>query len=227
MNQYPEVPVTDITLRQPPTEKMETYSFVNDDKKKKIDAEAEVVHIILTGVDNDIYSAVYACANAKEMWIAIELNKLARHANPLAHIVATQQPSYYPQLKPNYNPLMSSTRSQAATRSKGKEIARAPSPPPESKHEVVSDEEDTPRDKEIAKLIALISTSFKKIYKPTNNNPRISSNTRKHEYEGTGLVVDKEPLEQCDSNTTPYLSDMRIMEERLTRMNKSFRNNML
>nr|GFA34668.1 hypothetical protein [Tanacetum cinerariifolium] len=32
-------------------------------------------------------------------------------------------------------------------------------------------------DKEIDKLMALISLSFKKIYKPTNNNLRTSSNT--------------------------------------------------
>ncbi|GJU42894.1 hypothetical protein Tco_1195851 [Tanacetum coccineum] len=35
----------------------------------RIDAEAEAVHIILTGIDNDIYSTVDACANAKEMWL--------------------------------------------------------------------------------------------------------------------------------------------------------------
>nr|GFA05081.1 hypothetical protein [Tanacetum cinerariifolium] len=33
------------------------------------------------------------------------------------------------------------------------------------------------KDKEIDKLMALISLSFKKIYKPTNNNVRTSSNT--------------------------------------------------
>nr|GEV10853.1 integrase, catalytic region, zinc finger, CCHC-type, peptidase aspartic, catalytic [Tanacetum cinerariifolium] len=36
---------------------------------------------------------------------------------------------------------------------------------------------DSPTDKEIDKLMALISLSFKKIYKPTNNNLRTSSNT--------------------------------------------------
>ncbi|GKA80068.1 hypothetical protein Tco_0786664 [Tanacetum coccineum] len=41
---------------------------------------------------------------------------------------------------------------------------------------LVSDEEVTPRDKEIEKLMALISMYFKKIYKPTNNNMRTSSN---------------------------------------------------
>ncbi|GJT13566.1 hypothetical protein Tco_0860608, partial [Tanacetum coccineum] len=97
--------------------------------------------------------------------------RLARNANPVALVAATQQqPVYNPQPKPNYNPLTSSTRSHATTQSKGKEIARAPSPPLESEHEVVSDEEETQRDKKIAKLMDLISTSFNKIYKPTNNN---------------------------------------------------------
>nr|GEX97402.1 hypothetical protein [Tanacetum cinerariifolium] len=34
--------------------------------------EAEAVQIILTGIDNDIYSTVDACSNACEMWKAIE-----------------------------------------------------------------------------------------------------------------------------------------------------------
>nr|GFB87371.1 hypothetical protein [Tanacetum cinerariifolium] len=37
--------------------------------------------------------------------------------------------------------------------------------------------DETLKDKEIDKLMALISLSFKKIYKPTNNNLRTSSNT--------------------------------------------------
>nr|GFB71030.1 hypothetical protein [Tanacetum cinerariifolium] len=42
---------------------------------------------------------------------------------------------------------------------------------------MVDDDEDTSKDKEIDKLMDLISLSFKKIYKPTNNNLRTSSNT--------------------------------------------------
>nr|GFB92967.1 hypothetical protein [Tanacetum cinerariifolium] len=42
---------------------------------------------------------------------------------------------------------------------------------------MVDEDDDTSKDKEIDKLIALISLSFKKIYKPTNNNLRTSSNT--------------------------------------------------
>nr|GFC87612.1 hypothetical protein [Tanacetum cinerariifolium] len=37
-----------------------------------LNAEAEAVQIILTGIDNDIYSTVDACPIACEMWKAIE-----------------------------------------------------------------------------------------------------------------------------------------------------------
>nr|GFC28114.1 hypothetical protein [Tanacetum cinerariifolium] len=43
---------------------------------------------------------------------------------------------------------------------------------------MVDDDDDaTSKEKEIDRLMALISLSFKKIYKPTNNNLRTSSNT--------------------------------------------------
>nr|GFB69675.1 hypothetical protein [Tanacetum cinerariifolium] len=44
---------------------------------------------------------------------------------------------------------------------------------------MVADDDEMSNDKEIDKLMALISLSFKKIYKPTNNNLRNSSNTNR------------------------------------------------
>nr|GFC06330.1 hypothetical protein [Tanacetum cinerariifolium] len=44
---------------------------------------------------------------------------------------------------------------------------------------MVAEDDETSKDNEIDKLMALISPSFKKIYKPTNNNLRTSSNTSK------------------------------------------------
>ncbi|GKG05878.1 hypothetical protein Tco_0325964, partial [Tanacetum coccineum] len=41
----------------------------------------------------------------------------------------------------------------------------------------VTEDEEMSKEKEIDKLMALISLSFKKIYKSTNNNLRTSSNT--------------------------------------------------
>nr|GFA43921.1 integrase, catalytic region, zinc finger, CCHC-type, peptidase aspartic, catalytic [Tanacetum cinerariifolium] len=82
----------------------------------------------------------------------IRAEKIACVANPLA-LVAQQQQVYHPQTHPTqYNQNSSTITHQATTRNKGK-------------------------DKEIDKLMALISLSFKKIYKPTNNNLRTSSNT--------------------------------------------------
>ncbi|GJZ20194.1 hypothetical protein Tco_0556784 [Tanacetum coccineum] len=49
---------------------------------------------------------------------------------------------------------------------------------------VVKDDEML-KDKEIDKLMALISLSFKKIYKPTNNNLRTSSNTNRANQDNT------------------------------------------
>nr|GFA69165.1 hypothetical protein [Tanacetum cinerariifolium] len=40
----------------------------------------EAIQIILTGIDNDIYSTVDACPNACEMWKAIGRLKQARMA---------------------------------------------------------------------------------------------------------------------------------------------------
>nr|GFA53113.1 hypothetical protein [Tanacetum cinerariifolium] len=99
----------------------ETYKNVSQDIRDQLNAEAEAVQIILTRIDNDIYSTVDACPNACEMWKAIERLK--------------QEPS------------------------------------------MVAEDDETSKDKEIDKRMALISLSFKKIYKATNNNLRTSSNT--------------------------------------------------
>nr|GEY06159.1 reverse transcriptase domain-containing protein [Tanacetum cinerariifolium] len=55
------------------TEKFqETYKNVLQDIRDQLNAKVEAVQIILTGIDNDIYSTVDACSNACEMWKAIE-----------------------------------------------------------------------------------------------------------------------------------------------------------
>ncbi|GKC69756.1 retrotransposon protein, putative, ty1-copia subclass, partial [Tanacetum coccineum] len=68
--------------------------------------------------------------------------------------------------------------SNASTKYKGKEIAKPITPPSESASEEESDPEQAHRDKEMQKNSALIAKYFNKIYKPTNNNLRTSSNTR-------------------------------------------------
>nr|GEX43606.1 retrovirus-related Pol polyprotein from transposon TNT 1-94 [Tanacetum cinerariifolium] len=50
----------------------ETYQNIKQEIRDQLNAEAEAVQIILTGIDNDIYLIVDACPNAYEMWKAIE-----------------------------------------------------------------------------------------------------------------------------------------------------------
>nr|GEZ64017.1 hypothetical protein [Tanacetum cinerariifolium] len=221
----------------------ETYKNVSQDIRDQLNVEAEAVQIILTGIDNDIYSTVDACPNACKMWKAIErlkqgesinvqdletnlywefrkfillkfllqlqpeckrfvtlvkqsqelktvsyhklydilkqhqqevneirAEKIARVANPLA-LVAQQQPNYHPQNHPtNYTQNFSTRSQQAATRNRGKAIVNSPQPIYDQEPSMVAEDDETSKDKEIDKLMALISLSFKKIYKPTNNN---------------------------------------------------------
>ncbi|GJU84790.1 hypothetical protein Tco_1292336 [Tanacetum coccineum] len=198
-------------------EVMETYVTVSEEIKKKIDGEAEVVQIILTRIDNDIYFTIDACPNAMEIMVKvvtlvkqsqklktvsyyklydilkqhqnkvneIRAERLARTANPLSLVAATQQPVYYPQPKPTHYTQSSSTRSQVAIINKGKEITKSLPPTYNQEPKVVTDDEASSKEKEIKKLMDLISMSFKKIYKPTNNNLETSSNTRNMNVDNT------------------------------------------
>ncbi|GKB10754.1 hypothetical protein Tco_0844677, partial [Tanacetum coccineum] len=153
----PATPGNDSTpqQQQPRENVKEIFATVSEDIKKWITDEA--VQIILTGIDNDIYSIVDACPNAMEMWKAIERVKQGESINAQ-------------DLETNI--------SQAATRNKGKAFANSLLPIYDLEPKVVGDDEASSKEKEIDKLMDLISLSFKKIYKPTNNNLRTLSNTR-------------------------------------------------
>ncbi|GJT31409.1 hypothetical protein Tco_0911684 [Tanacetum coccineum] len=155
---------------------MENYKNVSQDIRDQLNAEVEVVQIILTGIDNDIYSIVDACPNASRM-AKIRAERLARTANPLT-LVAQQQPVYHPENHLTHYTNNSSTKSQpAATRNRGKAIVNSSTPTYDQEPAMVAEDDEMSKEKEIDKLIALISLSFKKIYKPNNNNLITSSNT--------------------------------------------------
>nr|GEV07539.1 hypothetical protein [Tanacetum cinerariifolium] len=103
--------------------------------------------IILTGIDNDIYSIVDACPNACEMWKAIERLKQGESINVLDLETNLLLGIWKIHITGCECSVLTLTTTRMA------------------------------KDKEIDKLIALISLSFKKIYKPTNNNLQTSSNT--------------------------------------------------
>ncbi|GKC88155.1 hypothetical protein Tco_1148804 [Tanacetum coccineum] len=68
---------------------------------------------------------------------------------------------------------------------KGKAIVNSPPPTYDQEPEMVVEDDALSKEKEIDKLKDLISLSLKKIYKPTNNNLRTSSNTSKANQDNT------------------------------------------
>ncbi|GKC98725.1 hypothetical protein Tco_1169000 [Tanacetum coccineum] len=178
---------------------MENYNNVSQDIRDQLNAEAEAIQIILTGIDNDIYSTVNACPNACEMWKAIERLKQGESINVqdletnlygefgkfTSRDVLTSTTTRMAKNEVNKiraerlartaNPL--ALLSQQSTRNKGKAIVTSSAPTYDPEPATVTEDEEMSKEKEIDKLMALISLSFKKIYKPTNNNLRTSSNT--------------------------------------------------
>nr|GEY97030.1 Gag-Pol polyprotein [Tanacetum cinerariifolium] len=75
------VPDSDGNLTTTTERVFETYKNVTQDIRDQLNAEAEAVQIILTGIDNDIYSTVDACLNACQMWKAIERLKQGESIN--------------------------------------------------------------------------------------------------------------------------------------------------
>nr|GFB20733.1 hypothetical protein [Tanacetum cinerariifolium] len=121
--------------------------------------------------DNDIYSTVDTCPNACEIWKAIERLKQGESIN-----VQDLETNFYWEFgkftshdgesRESYY----SRSQQATTRNRGKAIVNSPQPIYDQEPSMVAEDDETSKNKEIDKLMALISLSFKKIYKPTNNN---------------------------------------------------------
>ncbi|GJU52856.1 hypothetical protein Tco_1226570 [Tanacetum coccineum] len=230
------IPITEGSSETTTKGYMENYKNVSQDIRNQLDAEAEAVQIILTGIYNDIHSTIDAYPNACEIWKAIErlkqgesinvqdfetnvywefgkftswdgeslesyysmfykmmneqssqelktvsyhklydilkqhqnevneirAERLARTANLLA-VVDQQQPVYHPQNHPNHYTHNSSTKSQqAATRNRGKAIVNYPLPTYDQEPKMVTEDDALSKEKEIDKLMALVSLSLKK-----------------------------------------------------------------
>nr|GEZ71679.1 hypothetical protein [Tanacetum cinerariifolium] len=112
----------------------------------------------------------------------IRVERLACTANPLA-LVTQQQPIYHPQNHANHYTQNSLTISQqAATKNRGKVIVNS-SPPTFYQEPTMVAEDD-----EMSKENKIISLSFKKIYKLTNNNLETSSNTSRAYLDNTPRI---------------------------------------
>ncbi|GJZ71846.1 hypothetical protein Tco_0635697 [Tanacetum coccineum] len=212
----PTVPATDDTPAVLERTAVETILTMSLENKTHYESENEAIHLLLTGIGDEIYSIVDACKTAHKMWISIErlqqgeslniqdvktnlfwefekftshdgesmksyysrfykminemirnnltvatmqvnyqkevneirVERIAKNANPLALVGAAQQyPDPYYQAPKSHKPYApsskqaSSTRSNASTKFKGKEIAKPITPPFESASKEDSDPE--------------------------------------------------------------------------------------
>nr|GEV15283.1 retrovirus-related Pol polyprotein from transposon TNT 1-94 [Tanacetum cinerariifolium] len=257
------VAATDDSIAIPEHTTVETPMNMSQANKAHFEVEKEAIHLILTGIRDEIYSTVDACQTAQEIGEAIErlqqseslniqdvktnlfwefgkftshegetmesyytrfyklMNEMirnnltvatmqvnvqflqqfhqngqARNANPLALVATAQanQEPYYQTSKshksyaPSSKPLIP-TRTHTSTIYKGKEIAKPITPLSETASEEDNDPERAQRDKDMQKNSALIAMYIKKIYKPTNNNIRTSSNSRNKNVDTTSRPV--------------------------------------
>ncbi|GJX48762.1 hypothetical protein Tco_0273952 [Tanacetum coccineum] len=142
----------------------------------------------------------------------IRAERIAKSANPLTLLAAAQPYSdnYYQAPKPQRsNATSSSTRPSASTRHRGKEIAKPVTPQSESVSEEDSDPEQAQRDKDMQKNLALLAKYFKRLYKPTNNNLRTSSNSRNKTEDTTPRYNNENQSRQFGNQRTMIIAGAR------------------
>ncbi|GJW12305.1 hypothetical protein Tco_1578132 [Tanacetum coccineum] len=66
------VPVTENSPAVPKQTTVETVMNMTPENRAHFESEKEAIHLILTGIEDEIYSTVDACKIAQEMWEAIE-----------------------------------------------------------------------------------------------------------------------------------------------------------
>ncbi|GJU46610.1 hypothetical protein Tco_1203876 [Tanacetum coccineum] len=131
--------------------------------------------MLAPGIDNDIYSTVNACPNAMEMFYKM-MNELVRNQCEVTNHQVNVQ--FLLQLQPEWK------------RNRSKGIVNSPPPTYDQEPAMVVEDDEMSKEKKIDKLMALISLSFKKIYKPTSNNLRTLSNTSR-ENQDNSLRINK------------------------------------
>nr|GEU48930.1 hypothetical protein [Tanacetum cinerariifolium] len=140
------VATTDDSPAIPKHTTVETPMNMSPTNKAHFEAEKEVIHLILTGIGDEIYSTVDACQTAQEIWEAIERLQQGESLN-------------------------------------------------------IQDD--------MQKNLALIAKYFKKIYKPTNNNLRTSSNSRNKNVDTTPRYKNDNQFGQFGNQRTMNVAGAR------------------
>nr|GEU45896.1 hypothetical protein [Tanacetum cinerariifolium] len=174
-----EVPISEGSSVTTTETYMETYKNVSQDIRDQLNAKAEAVQIILTWIDNDIYSTVDALNVQFLLQLQPEWQRFVTLVMQSQELKTVSYHKLYDILKRHQNEVneLRAERIAPATRKRGKAIVNSPQPIYDQEPSMVAKDDETSKDKEIDKLMALISLAFKKIYKPTNSNLRTSSKT--------------------------------------------------
>nr|GEU62344.1 copia protein [Tanacetum cinerariifolium] len=163
---------------------MKTYKNVSQDIHDQLNAEAEAVQIILTGIDNDIYSTIDACPNTFLTSTQPEWQRFVTLVKQSQELKTVSYHKLYDILKQHQNEV-NEIRAERIAR---KAIANSPSPIYDQEPSMVVEDEEMSKDKEIDKLMDLISLSFKKIYKLINNNLHTLSNTSRANQDNSSRI---------------------------------------
>nr|GFB53733.1 hypothetical protein [Tanacetum cinerariifolium] len=135
----------------------------------------------------------------------IRTERITRVANPLA-LVTQQQPVYHPQNHPNHYTQNSSTKSQqATTKNRGKAIVNSPQPIYDQEPSMVNEDDDTSKDKEIDKLMALISLSTERIARVANP---------------LALVTQQQPVYHPQNHPNHYTQNSSTKSQQATTKNR-------
>ncbi|GJW78480.1 hypothetical protein Tco_0140162 [Tanacetum coccineum] len=222
----PAKPTTKIDPAVPEHTIKETYENTLPENRAYIDAEAKAIHMILIGIGDEIYSTVDACKTSQEILLqemGSQLNhttqEWSRFVTVVKRTVDLDKESYHKlfDILKQYQNEVNEIRAEkivnntnslalvaAAQQTKGKEVAKPRTPRSLSASKDDSDLEQAQRDKDMQKSISLITKYFTKIYKPTNNNLRTSSNSRNKNVDSTLRIGNAKQTGQFGNQRTEY-----------------------
>ncbi|GKD53036.1 retrovirus-related pol polyprotein from transposon TNT 1-94 [Tanacetum coccineum] len=212
----PGQPATDESLEVLERTTVETFSNISPENKAHYDAEKEAIHLLLNGIRDEIYSTVDACKIAHDMWIAIERLQQGKSLNK--HDVKTSLfwefgrftsrdgesiesyylSRFYKIMNEMYQKEVNEIRAEKIAKNANSlvlvDVAQQYSvtyyqaPKPHKSYTPSSKQSYSTRSH---KNLALIAKYFKKIYKPTNNNLRTSSNSKNKNVDTTPRYVNE------------------------------------
>nr|GEW43572.1 hypothetical protein [Tanacetum cinerariifolium] len=151
-------------------------------------------------------TTVDACQTALEMWEAIE--RLQQGQRSISSTTSARMVEVS-QIICTITKTLIPSRSHTTTRHKGKEIAKPITPPSEIASEEDNDLEQALRDKDMQANLALIAKYFKKIYKPTNNNLKTSSNSKNKNVDTTLRYKNDDHSRECGTQRTINVATAR------------------